>query len=402
MSGLHFSNSYRTILSIGRNFGLPLPFYDDNDPAKIPILHTIYEVSMAIFLIFKIACGIYTITHNQKFDEVVYSFALTIFYAFGFFLLIFYAYRGSGFVALISDLDKLTERLQDSGFGEQEYFSRLHETDSTQLTMFIRVMCASSVICPFFFCLSVPAFGLIEGDYRLKVAVPTQCPFELHIPVLYEVIIFHQFLGLALPGVQKLGHECIVIALFKIHGSYFKYLSVTLRRLGNELALDEDGAHKKFRSWLKLHQAVVRSSANIIEFYSPVIITYLLSITGMVAASVFYLINAPDANLIQSGFLGAYMFITMFRLFLQCFMAQELSSQASNIADEIYNIPWYDFKKAYNEEIKLVLTLAIHPFYVEAYRAPGFRLDVNSFQSFFTSTVSAFLAFNKMIEHDDE
>nr|QQP19762.1 olfactory receptor 67 [Tropidothorax elegans] len=396
MSSLSFSNSYSTILAISRKCGLPLPMLTKVSTTTV-FLHFCLERIVVIFLVYKISCSAYATGHNEKLEDKIYGFSVLVFQLTSFLITVFYWVMKNEFKELIGNLDKLTLQLQSCGLGHQEIFLKLHKTDSFQITIFVKAMAVTSVISPFCLCLSVPVFGAIKGNYGENPAVPTQCSFEVGHPSIYELLVFQQFLGFAVPGVHKVLHDCIVIALFKIHVSYFKYLSLTLRTLGEDLTSQSD-FQRKLIVWLKLHQQIVSSSISLVRFYSPIIMMYYFSIIGIVAGAILYALRAKEVNVLQFGFQGAYMGIIMFRWYLQCHMAGDLTTEANNIAFEMYCIPWYELSQKTKGFVGTVINMANRAFNVDAFRCPGFRMNQETYQGFCVSIVSSYLAFSKMLE----
>nr|AXX83024.1 odorant receptor [Yemma signatus] len=399
MPTLRFYNFYRGVLLQGRWSALPLPWHGRE---SFPNILKVYGVMMIFYLIYKIVCTTYAIMHLDKFEIRVYLMSALFYFISSLLLMIFFYLKGAEYRSLIDGVDSLTDFVMTSGLGEENFFQEEYKKVAIGLAKFSRFMAISAVSCPAMFCLSVPFIDYLHGEYRARTAVPAQCPVELevqHVPGVFEIIVIQQGLAYSIPSFQKFVTEIIMLSLFNILKTLFEYLSRSLKHISKDLDKRKgtDAAWEKFHVWVRIHQASISLFESVIILFSPLIVMYYLLTIVVVAGALLYMTDANSSNILQTLFGGGYMLVTMFSLFLQCQAADEASSAALNLADEIYRLPWHKLDTKRNSSIRFILEVATKTINVDAYHSPAFRLSKKAYHSLFVNTVSAYMGFRKIM-----
>nr|QQP19740.1 olfactory receptor 45 [Tropidothorax elegans] len=396
MSSLRFYTSYRTVIKMARRSGLPMPWKEEDESSFTTVLFICYQIFVGLFLVWKQICVIYAIGHNDKIQDVIFSCAMLMYTMNGTCQMFVYIIWGRDLKILTDNMDRLCKKIQESPLRKKAYFRKLNTSDARNICKFCKIITSITLMCPVNV-LIIPILAYIEGKYGEKFGHPTHCRYEFQF---YEIFVLAEYMSLAYPALFKLGNEFIMIGLFKVHTSYFKFLSAALYKIIDETNSDmPSNSKEKFLSWINLHQDVIRSSTDMIAFFSPGIVLYYFSTIGVVGGCVFYQLNTPDPFL--SLFMGMYMVITIIQLYIQCHMADEVITEAENLANVVYEMPWYAMDYQTRIAVQTVILMANRSISIKAYKSPAFTMNRDAFIKFMSNIISACMGFSKIMELDD-
>nr|QQP19755.1 olfactory receptor 60 [Tropidothorax elegans]QQP19785.1 olfactory receptor 90 [Tropidothorax elegans] len=395
MSGPHFKHSYRSVWSITKYTGLPL-LDDPSEKMKSQTLFYILNAAVALLLSWNIVCAGCAIQRNS-FEENIMLENVVILKGTAILLMAYYVLRGKRLNEIIKKTDDVGLMVMRNSTGYERQFEETFERNAERFSKYHKLLCLNTIICPFLFCASHPILAYMDGTYGQSLPISIYCDFEIGELGKNEIFTFFQFLGLAVPALQKIGNEFILFFLLKIVASFFTYISESMKEIEKDMEKPLTPHSKmKIVSLIILHQKAIKCTKEIVEIFSPVVIIYFLSMIGFTASGIFYFVYAQQTNFVQAQTLGMYLFTTTTIFYFLCHMAEEINAEAAKISVAAYSTPWYEADKEYRQIVQIMICLANKPLTFTAYLAPSFILNRESFLNFSFNVVSAFMGISKI------
>nr|QQP19776.1 olfactory receptor 81 [Tropidothorax elegans] len=395
MSTLNFHKSCRSIVVLSRYCGLSIP-HDDEDTKRSRVMLSLISIILTPFLIWKTFCSVSN-TFENSFEDRIIAQSCDILFLTGLALTLFYRIFCRRLGILITDIDNICKKITQNKIGVEDNFISMYNDRTKLFTLLFKILSVSSTVLPFLYCSSGVLATYINGEEALTLPVPVNCAFESSYRVLFEVFAFLQFSGLALPALQKLGNDFLLYQVMKIQVNCFKYINESLSEI-EKCIYKHPRVPVRFKliKCIKIHQHIVRNVRDLQSLFSPVIILYLVGILTLTASGLFYQLNAENVNLVQSGTLGGYMFITVLQLYLLCHMADEITVEAEKIAIAMYCIPWYMLDKADHIIISMTINMGQKTLKMTAYKTSALNISKEAFVAFIINLVSAYMGFRKV------
>ncbi|CAH1408116.1 unnamed protein product [Nezara viridula] len=315
---------------------------------------------------------------------------------------LFYFFYQNRLEKFTDNWNSLNENILKSNLDSKEFFRQMFLQVAKNNESFTKTILFVVFWTPIIYCSPVPVVDAIKQSYRTNLPLPILYPYDDRQAGLYEMTFFLHMMGLVISVMKKFGNDCFFLSLFKIHRTYLRYLSVSIRSEGEKFKKNSNQLIKqKLISWIKIHQQIIKNIQDLIILYTPIIIVYHVNLICIVVFGLFTQIKNDRDSSVQR--IGTAMFcaVNIFQLYMQCSSAEELSIEAERVADEIYNTPWNEVDENNAEIIRLVLKIANRPIEVTAFKAPTFLLNKQSFVTFVVNTIRAFMTFSKMSDLRD-
>nr|WVD93689.1 odorant receptor 82 [Graphosoma rubrolineatum] len=312
---------------------------------------------------------------------------LTVYYA-------FYHMRIKRFFELS---DELSERILNSELSQTENFRRNYLSVAKSNNSLTKIALTFIFWTPILYNLPTPLIDLYNQEYRKTHPVYLLYPFDVHKPGTYEITFILLTLGLLCGDMKKFASDCFFLTTFRTQIVYLKFLSASIRDLGQEFKKKEDFIlKKKLIKWIELHNHFIRNFSELISLYTPVICIYYANLMSTVVLLLFTQLQEEKNGLIESLGLAGFVSANVFQLYMQCATNDDFSVEADNLALGIYNTPWHEVEKKNKVMILIMLIVASKPVEITAFKSPTLRLNKEAFLSFVASTITAVMSFKKM------
>nr|XP_024216431.1 uncharacterized protein LOC106680639 [Halyomorpha halys] len=222
-------------------------------------------------------------------------------------------------------------------------------------------------------------------------------PFDDHKPGFYEMTFLIQTLGLVCGDLKKFANDCFFLSLFRTQTVYVKYMSASIRDLGEEFKKTGDlNLKKKLIKWIEIHDHFIRNFNELLSLYTPVICIYYANLICTVVLCIFTQLQEKKFGIIEGIGLGGFFSANVFQLYLQCAANDDFIVEADNLALEIYKTPWYEIDKTNKGIIRTMFLMASRPVEITAFKSPTLRLNKEAFLAFVASTITAVMTFKNM------
>nr|WVD93693.1 odorant receptor 86 [Graphosoma rubrolineatum] len=284
----------------------------------------------------------------------------------------------------------------NAGLGHSDFFKETYLQVAKNNNKFTIKVLFLIFWAPGLFFIPTPIIDLYNGEYRKNEALNIRYTFDKHSPGFYELMFILESLTIVFGNWKKFANDCFFLAVFRNLVVYLKYLSASIRTLGQDFEKNsDDGTKRKLIKWLKLHEQVIRNTNELISLYTPVICIYYANLICMVVFSIFTQLKHESESW-QSIGLGAFCILNFFQLYMQCSTNEEVGTEADKLVFEIYNTPWYEMSKSNKDIIRMIQRMAYKPVDITAFKSPTLRLNKESFLTFVSSTITAVIAFSQM------
>nr|WVD93654.1 odorant receptor 41 [Graphosoma rubrolineatum] len=397
MDAPKFAHHYRALLQGLRKVGLATPWVEKPSLlSRVPLL--LYDSLLIAIVVYMLCCYLYSVTTiTIPFQELCGLGVSTSNFICAL-LVTFYQIRYSKDLKRITDnMDRIAERILDSDLTGADHFLQLYQRTSKLMAILTNHSIFFSFTLPLVYCFPVPLMDWMEGHYRSRQPFRIANPFNDKLPGVYELIWLVMTCSISYSTSKKAATDCLFVTLFSIQSDFLKYLSTAMTELQKELKFENSTQVRiKLVLWFNLHQDILRNNQELVEAFSPVVIIYYMTTIGIVVCGAFVQSMKENELIIQSISIGGYIVITLVYYFLLSNTADELTSEAQNLAFVVYSIPWYDMVKKNADLLRLAITISTRRIEITAYRAPTFLLNRETFAKFIVTAISAFVTLCQM------
>nr|WVD93655.1 odorant receptor 42 [Graphosoma rubrolineatum] len=389
-----FVDHYRPVLSWLRICGLSTPWEEKPSFIWRQII-TCYNSFLVIMVCYVIFSYIYPITKNSiPFAELCLLGIGIVLFICGLAITLYMVLFKGKLMEIMDDMDRIASNIYKNELRGAEFLQEMYKKQAKFSMVLTKNSICFGFLTPVVFCWSVPMIDWISGSYRATLPIAIDSPFDIHAPVVYELMVLLLSSSLAISTMKKAATDCFFMSLFNTQITFLKNLSVTKRYFEKVFQNGNNAFIKrKLIIWISLHQEINLNIQQLIAIFSPLVIIYSVVIIMVVVCGAFVQIMNDNNNLIQSMSIGTYVAVTFLYQFLMFRTADELNNEAKKLAFFAYDLPWYEMKKADADMVRMVILRANRTIQVTAYCAPIFMLNRETFRGFMVTSISAFVTF---------
>ncbi|KAE8573441.1 Odorant receptor 103, partial [Halyomorpha halys] len=173
-------------------------------------------------------------------------------------LTLFYALYEPKLKKFYKDSNTLSYNIMNSELEHYDLFKKNYLKVAKSNNNFTRNVLFFVLCTPLIYCVPTPIIDLCNREYRKHLPFIVRYPYDEHRPGIYEITFFLQMLAILYGDVKKFANDCFFLTVFRIHTVYLKYLSASIRTLGQDFEEIGDAVIKrKLVTWLKLHNHLI-------------------------------------------------------------------------------------------------------------------------------------------------
>nr|WVD93649.1 odorant receptor 36 [Graphosoma rubrolineatum] len=399
---LQFETTHSNLIYLLRRCGLRLPWVKYQSRWS-HFCYSTYDIFLFTIGLYQFVCSACSIILVPTFQDMCTLGIVTSVLATGGSITLFYFFYQNRLEKFTDNWNLLNEKILTSSSDSKEFFRQLFLQVAKSNESFGKTILFFVFWTPIIYCSPVPIIDAIKNSYRTNLPLPILYPYDDRQAGVYEITFLLHMMGLVISVMKKFGNDCFFLSLFKIHNAYLRYISVLIKKEGEKFKKNNNRIFKqKLISWIKIHQQIVKNSQDLIKLYTPIIIIYYVNLICIVVFGLFTQIKNDRDSSVQRFGTAMFCTVNIFQLYMQCSSAEQLSTEAEKVAEEVYNTPWNEVDECNAEIIRLVLKIANRPVEVTAFKAPTFLLNKQTFITFVVNTIRAFMTFSKMSDLRDQ
>ncbi|XP_075210565.1 uncharacterized protein LOC142317910 [Lycorma delicatula] len=374
-------------------------------------------IDLTVFLLFSIQ-----MVQMKSVDRICIDFTGIITVLYGLFIAMYVAKITKPFKEILKFFDDITSTCLTDPLDHECTFHKRMLSDYKFLKIYnlvsVSIVAVSAVE---FFSLNVfRSLGVFRMDGKKVISVDIWIP-DIDKSPNFEISQLLGMLGIFFAATQKQVMEGFIISLLALLCSYFDHLNMTADKIFNfdnssiKIHLQREFlknhtvttneklnliTEHNLKSWIKIHQNVLRLCRELTDLLSPMLAFYLVNITSLVAVAVISvtLTNLPPAELISLSSYATFCGIT---LYLMCHYGSCILEKSDKTAQPIF---WKCFQedgrvsKNVYQSLRIVFQRTLRPLVVSPFRSTNFELSKVSFVSIIGSIISVYFALKKIKE----
>ncbi|KAG6456402.1 hypothetical protein O3G_MSEX009695 [Manduca sexta] len=203
-----------------------------------------------------------------------------------------------------------------------------------------------------FLCLSgVTVLGWAGSAEHNKLPLRAWYPYDTSTSPAYELTYIQQCLSVIFAALLNVCLDTLVTSLIAVCRCRLRLLALSLTQLCQNVPLGkknqlittgQNTIDLRLRSCVLKHQAALRAASQIQECFSEPILTQFTASTVIICVTAYQLrIEIHQSNLVRVISMMAYLLCMMLQVFLYCLQGNQLAEESSNIAEAVYECPWY-------------------------------------------------------------
>ncbi|KAJ0176852.1 hypothetical protein K1T71_008031 [Dendrolimus kikuchii] len=175
-------------------------------------------------------------------------------------------------------------------------------------------------------------------------------PMDVTKSPAFEIAYVHQNLSVMLVAVTNCSLDIMVISLIAVCRCRIKLLQLTLGNLfqdidvdGMRLLSDDDNRKvaERLRACIIKHQAILESGFQIRTCFSYSILAQFTVSIVILCVSAYQVGEVELDNKLRLVFMIAYLLSMAVQVFVYCYQGNCISEESVEIADTLYEMPWY-------------------------------------------------------------
>nr|AII01103.1 odorant receptor [Dendrolimus kikuchii] len=175
-------------------------------------------------------------------------------------------------------------------------------------------------------------------------------PFDVTKTPAYEVAYIHQSLAIMILALTNSSLDALEISLVGVCRCRLSLLKLSLRTLFQDINVDvkhriskedDNAVSERLRVCIKKHQIVLEATAIIESCFTYSILALFTVSIVVLCVSAYQLGEVELDNEFRVAFMFTYLFGMVTQVFVYCYQGHHLSEESLEIADTVYELPWY-------------------------------------------------------------
>nr|AII01107.1 odorant receptor [Dendrolimus kikuchii] len=230
-------------------------------------------------------------------------------------------------------------------------------------------------------------------------------PVDVTKSPAYEIAYVHQSLAVTLLALTNGSFDTMVISLVAVCRCRIRLLQLTLRNLfedievnGKRLLSDDDNRKvaERLRACIIKHQAILESGFQIRTCFSYSILAQFTVSIVILCVSAYQVGEVELDNKLRLVFMIAYLLSMAVQVFVYCYQGNCISEESVEIADTLYEMPWYVCSLSIRKTLLVMMVRSRRPIELTA---GGFAtLSLGCFMSIIKVSYSFFTVLRQVEE----
>nr|ARO70233.1 Odorant Receptor 21 [Dendrolimus punctatus] len=230
-------------------------------------------------------------------------------------------------------------------------------------------------------------------------------PVDVTKSPAYEIAYVHQSLAVALVAITTCSLDTMVLSLVAVCRCRIKLLQLKLTNLFHDMEIDgkrllsDDNNRKvaeRLRTCIIKHQAILESGFQIRKCFAYSILAQFSVSTVILCLAAYQLGEVEVSKKLRLALKMAYLLCMVVQVFMYCYQGNCISEESVEVADTIYEMPWYVCSLPIRKSLLVMMIRSRRPIELTA---GGFvTLSLECFMSIIKVSYSFFTVL-RQVEH---